>query len=203
MSASVAANIDKVSAQIDANKDSLIARLAEAVEIPSVSGSAKYRPQTVEMGKWCAKALEKIGCENIEFKELGNQTLDGQEIGLPPVVFADYKSGADSKNKKTILVYGHYDVQPANKSDGWNTEPFKLIHDEKTGRLYGRGSTDDKGPIIGWINTIEAHQQAGVELPVNLKFCFEGMEESGSVGLDQLIEKEAEEEVSTREGLAA
>lgn len=191
MSASVAANIDKVSAQIDANKDSLIARLAEAVEIPSVSGSAKYRPQTVEMGKWCAKALEKIGCENIEFKELGNQTLDGQEIGLPPVVFADYKSGADSKNKKTILVYGHYDVQPANKSDGWNTEPFKLIHDEKTGRLYGRGSTDDKGPIIGWINTIEAHQQAGVELPVNLKFCFEGMEESGSVGLDQLIEKEA------------
>ena len=56
--------------------------------------------------------------------------------------------------------------------------------------MYGRGSTDDKGPVLGWINVIEAHQQAGVDLPVNLKFCLEGMEESGSVGLDALIEKE-------------
>lgn len=185
---STAATIDKISSIIDQNKDALIARLAEAVEIPSVSGSAKYRPQVVEMAKWMAKSLESIGCENIQFKELGNQKLDGQDIGLPPVVFADYKSGGSGK--KTLLIYGHYDVQPANKSDGWNTEPFKLVHDEKTGRLYGRGSTDDKGPIIGWINTIEAHRQAGIELPVNLKFCFEGMEESGSVGLDGLIEKE-------------
>lgn len=85
----------------------------------------------------------------------------------------------------------HYDVQPALKSDGWNTEPFELVHDEKNDRLYGRGSTDDKGPILGWVNVIEAHRQAGVELPVNLKFCFEGMEESGSVGLDNLIAYEA------------
>ncbi|CAO1631404.1 unnamed protein product [Sympodiomycopsis kandeliae] len=181
------AAIDKVSSAIDSNKDGLIARLAEAIEIPSISGSVKHRPQVVEMAKWMAKSLEKVGCENITLKELGNQTLDGVEVGLPPVVFADYKAG---EGKKTILVYGHYDVQPALKSDGWNTEPFKLVHDEKTGRLYGRGSTDDKGPIIAWINAIEAHHKAGVELPVNLKFIFEGMEESGSVGLDELIAQE-------------
>lgn len=181
------AAIDKVSAAIDANKDGLIARLGQAVEIPSISGSVKHRPQVVEMAQWMAKSLKEVGCENVQFKELGKQTLDGVEVGLPPVVFADYKAG---EGKKTILVYGHYDVQPALKSDGWNTEPFKLIHDEKTGRLYGRGSTDDKGPVIAWINAIEAHKKAGVELPVNLKFCFEGMEESGSVGLDELIEQE-------------
>ena len=55
----------------------------------------------------------------------------------------------------------HFDVQPALKSDGWNTEPFELVTDEATGRMYGRGSTDDKGPILGWLNVIEAHQQAG------------------------------------------
>jgi Cys-Gly metallodipeptidase DUG1 len=106
---------------------------------------------------------------------------------------------------------GHFDVQPASKSDGWNTEPFVLTPDNQ-GRLFGRGSTDDKGPVIGWLNVIEAHQKTGTELPVNLKMCFEGnvrfdlikdrfvanfywqgMEESGSEGLDELIEREANE----------
>jgi nonspecific dipeptidase len=56
---------------------------------------------------------------------------------------------------------------------------------EHEGKLYGRGSTDDKGPVLDWINAIEAFQELGQELPVNLKFCFEGMEESGSEGLDE------------------
>lgn len=77
------------------------------------------------------------------------------------------------------------------KSDGWNTEPFTLFVDEKTGRLIGRGATDDKGPVLGWINVLQAHHELGLPLPVNLKFCLEGMEESGSEGLDELIEKEA------------
>ena len=62
--------------------------------------------------------------------------------------------------------------------------------DEKTGKLIGRGSTDDKGPILGWLNVLEAHKTLGLELPVNLRFCFEGMEESGSEGLDDLIQSE-------------
>lgn len=86
-----------------------------------------------------------------------------------------------------LHTHQHFDVQPALKGDGWNTEPFKLVRDETTGRLYGRGSTDDKGPIMGWLNVVEAHQQLGIDLPVNLKFCLEGMEESGSVGLDELV----------------
>ena len=70
------------------------------------------------------------------------------------------------------------------KSDGWDTEPFQLVVDEQTGRLIGRGATDDKGPILGWLNVLEAHTARGLALPVNMRFCFEGMEESGSEGLE-------------------
>lgn len=182
------ASFDQVLAQIDKDQQKLIDRLAEAVAIPSVSGDAAYRKHVFEMADWLKAQLDKLGATS-ELKPLGKQTLDGQEIELPPVIFADLKAKNDAEKKKTILIYGHFDVQPALKSDGWNTEPFELVHDKKTDRLYGRGSTDDKGPIMGWLNVIEAHQQVGMDLPVNIKFCFEGMEESSSVGLDDLIRK--------------
>lgn len=78
----------------------------------------------------------------------------------------------------------------AEKSDGWDTDPFVLTIDDATGRLFGRGSTDDKGPVIGWLNVLEAHKALAIDLPVNLRFCFEGMEESGSIGLDGFIKSE-------------
>ncbi|ODQ63057.1 glutamate carboxypeptidase [Nadsonia fulvescens var. elongata DSM 6958] len=107
-------------------------------------------------------------------------------LELPPVLLG--RLGTDS-NKKTILIYGHYDVQPAEKSDGWTHEPFEVFQ-HKDGRLIGRGITDDKGPVIAWFNAIQAYQRSGVELPVNLIFCIEGMEESGSEGLESLIRLE-------------
>lgn len=83
------------------------------------------------------------------------------------------------------MIYGHLDVQPALKEDGWATEPFVLT--ERNEKLYGRGSSDDKGPVLGWINAVEGYQKLGMEVPVNIKFVFEGMEESGSEGLDDLL----------------
>ena len=77
----------------------------------------------------------------------------------------------------------------AIKSDGWDTDPFTLTVADN-GQLIGRGSSDDKGPILGWLNVLEAHKDLGIELPVNLRFVFEGMEESGSVGLDEFIAAE-------------
>lgn len=84
-----------------------------------------------------------------------------------------------------MCVYCHLDVQPALLSDGWDSEPFVLI--EKDGKLYGRGAADDKGPLVCWIHAIEGYQTLGIPLPVNIKFVFEGMEESGSEGLDDLL----------------
>lgn len=70
--------------------------------------------------------------------------------------------------QKTLLIYGHFDVQPASMSDGWKYPPFELTVDpEGTGKLFGRGSSDDKGPILGWVNVIEAHVKQGLEMPVS------------------------------------
>ncbi|BGP48278.1 hypothetical protein JCM10450v2_004150 [Rhodotorula kratochvilovae] len=175
---------------IEENEAALIDRLREAVEIPSVSGDASYRPHVHRMGQWLHDELVKLGAE-IRTVPMGPQELEGQTLDLPPVLIGSL--GKDPK-KKTILVYGHYDVQPALLSDGWKYEPFKLTHDKETDRLYGRGSSDDKGPILGWLNVIQAHKETGTELPVNMKFCFEGMEESGSEGLEELVIKEAKGE---------
>jgi nonspecific dipeptidase len=131
--------------------------------------------------------LKELGAENVELADIGEQTLpDGSKIPLPPIVFGNL--GADP-NKKTILVYGHLDVQPASivphfcymainfflcfikkknkQSDGWDSEPFELT--ERDGKLYGRGSTDDKGPVLDWLNAIEAYQELKQEIPVNIK----------------------------------
>ena len=99
---------------------------------------------------------------------IGNQTLSNdEEISLPPVLLATL--GRDLK-KKTLCIYGHLDVQPASLSDGWNTEPFELT--EKDGKLFGRGASDDKGPVIGWLNAVHCYNQMGIEIPVNLRVIY-------------------------------
>ncbi|KHJ80679.1 hypothetical protein OESDEN_19642 [Oesophagostomum dentatum] len=86
------------------------------------------------------------------------------QLPLPPVLFGQL---GDDKSKKTVLVYGHLDVQPAAKSDGWNTEPFVLT--EKDGKLFGRGSSDDKGPVLCWLHAVAMLQKHKIDIPVNIK----------------------------------
>ncbi|KAI0050313.1 CNDP dipeptidase [Auriscalpium vulgare] len=171
---------------VDDHQDQFIQRLATAVEIPSVSGEPARRPDVVRMAKYLEEQLQAYGVETKQV-DLGTHVMDGQTLPLPPAILG--RIGND-KAKKTVLIYGHFDVQPAELSDGWSWPPFTLTRDEKTGRLYGRGSSDDKGPVLGWVNVLEAHHQLQKPLPVNLRFCFEGMEESGSEGLDDLILEE-------------
>ncbi|PFH51172.1 hypothetical protein AMATHDRAFT_3303 [Amanita thiersii Skay4041] len=172
---------------IEANADKFIQRLADAVAIPSISGDVTRRPDVVRMAHWLDSQLKTLGVET-KLVDLGTHLLDGQELPLPPAILG--KIGNDP-NKKTVLIYGHFDVQPANKSDGWDTDPFTLTIHPTNGQLIGRGATDDKGPILGWLNVLQYHAENKIPLPVNLKFCFEGMEESGSEGLDELVEREA------------
>lgn len=172
---------------VDEHQEDYIDRLAKAVEIPSVSGNIDYNKDVFAMADFMHDQLIALGC-TAEKRPIGTHKLSGKEIDLPPIVIGQI--GNDPK-KRTVLIYGHYDVQPALKEDGWLYEPFKLTPDPKgTGKLYGRGSTDDKGPVMGWLNVLEAHKALGLDLPVNIKFCFEGMEENGSENLDQFIESE-------------
>jgi len=170
---------------VDEHQEVYVKRLADAVAIQSVSAWPHSRGECIRMMKVTSEQMKNdLGCE-VELVELGEETLpNGDKLPLPPVLLASL--GNDPK-KSTLCVYGHLDVQPALIEDGWDTEPFVLT--EKDGKLYGRGSTDDKGPVLCWLNCIEAYQKLNIEIPVNLKFVLEGMEESGSIGLDELIFK--------------
>ncbi|TFK29507.1 CNDP dipeptidase [Coprinopsis marcescibilis] len=174
---------------IDSNADAFIQRLADAVAIPSISGDAKYRQEVFKMADWLNAQLKAVGVET-KLVDLGKHIMDGEELPLPPAILGAI---GNDPTKKTVLIYGHFDVQPAEKSDGWNTDPFTLVINKETGQLIGRGSSDDKGPILGWLNVLQYHHDNKKPLPVNLKLCFEGMEESGSEGLDELVEREAKE----------
>ncbi|XP_043834373.1 cytosolic non-specific dipeptidase [Dromiciops gliroides] len=167
---------------IDKHQDQYIKKLAEWVAIQSVSAWPEKRDEIKRMMEVAAANIRQLG-GTTELVDIGKQKLhDGSEIPLPPILLG--KLGSDPQ-KKTVCVYGHLDVQPAALEDGWDSEPFKL--EERDGKLYGRGATDDKGPVLGWLNALEAFQQINQEIPVNIKFCLEGMEESGSEGLDDLI----------------
>ncbi|CAK9797255.1 Cytosolic non-specific dipeptidase [Anthophora quadrimaculata] len=167
---------------IDDHKADYVNNLREAVAIKSVSAWPDHRNEIIKMMKWAEVRLKSLGATT-ELADVGKQELpDGSKIPLPPVLLGTL--GSDPK-KKTVLLYGHLDVQPALKEDGWDTEPFTLV--EKNGKLFGRGSTDDKGPVLCWIHALQAYKAIGIDIPVNLKFVFEGMEESGSEGLDDLL----------------
>ncbi|KAL1516690.1 hypothetical protein ABEB36_000570 [Hypothenemus hampei] len=171
--------------KIDENKQAYIENLRESVAIKSVSAWPQNRPDIKRMLEWASAKLQALGATT-ELRDIGIQKLpNGTELPLPPVLLGNL--GSDPK-KKTLLVYGHLDVQPALKEDGWNTEPFVLT--EKDGKLYGRGASDDKGPVLAWLHTLEAYKAIGTEIPVNIKFVFEGMEESGSEGLEPLLYSE-------------
>jgi len=167
---------------VDAHKAEYIKNLKDAVAIKSVSAWPDTRPDITTMINWTVEKLKAIGT-TIELADVGVQTLpDGRTLPLPKVILGIL---GNDPAKKTVCIYGHLDVQPALREDGWDTEPFVLT--EKDGKLYGRGSTDDKGPVLCWIHAIEGFQALGIPIPVNIKFVFEGMEESGSEGLDELL----------------
>lgn len=176
---------ERFKADIFARKDVLIKDLADAVAVQSVSSDPARRGECVRMMEIAAAKIRALG-GTAEIHDIGEEKPG---LPLPPIVTGEIKSSV--ADAPTILVYGHLDVQPADKEkDGWNTEPFVLTPGEKNGTpvLFGRGSTDDKGPVYGWMWAIEAHQRLGVPIPANVKFLLEGMEESGSVGLKEFIE---------------
>ncbi|KAM7439113.1 Metallopeptidase M20 [Porites harrisoni] len=180
--ASPSPKLDSIFKYVDQHQDLYVKRLSDAVAIQSVSAwtEEKYRNEIVKMVNHVKDEVIRLGGE-AELAELGPQK-GTENLQLPPVLLGTL--GSDPA-KKTLCIYGHLDVQPAKLDDGWDTDPFVLT--EVDSKLYGRGSTDDKGPVLAWLNAIEAYKETGNELPINLKFVFEGMEESGSEGLDELI----------------
>ncbi len=145
--------------------------LTEFVSMKSISSDPAMRETSHNTASFLMQQLLTLGAD---------AEIIHQDAGNPAVIA---KLG-EEEDVKTILIYGHYDVQPASKEDGWDTEPFELT--EKDGFLYGRGVTDDKGPISSALFAVKEMMEDG-QFPVNLRFIYEGMEESGSVGFEDIV----------------
>ncbi|KAG6932244.1 CNDP dipeptidase 2 (metallopeptidase M20 family), partial [Chelydra serpentina] len=173
---------DQIFQYIEEHQNEYVQRLKDWVAIESNSNDPAKRHLVTNMMLLAEERIRKLG-GTVEMVDLGMQELpNGNKISLPPVILANI---VKDPKKPTVCFYGHMDVQPAKIEDGWSTEPYLLT--EKNGNLYGRGASDDKGQVLAVLNAIEALQKH--ELPVNVKFLLEGMEEVGSTGLNTLVEQ--------------
>ena len=169
---------------VDKSVPQYVAELGEAVAIPSVSSDLPtHLPDIIRMMQWTKAYIEKLG--GWAYLMPNPKEKDDNGHDLPPILLAEFKAAENASEKKTVCCYAHLDVQPAAKEDGWDSDPFVLT--ERDEKLFGRGSTDDKGPALSWLWVIEAHRKLNIDLPVNIKLMFEGMEESGSDGMDEAI----------------
>lgn len=169
-----------VRAYIEQHRAAFLDDLAEWLRIPSVSAQPEHDADVRRSADWLAAKL----------KETGFPVTEVLETPGAPAVYAEWPSG--DPEAPTVLVYGHHDVQPAAREDGWHTEPFEP--ELREGRLYGRGAADDKGQVFFHTLGVRAHLAAtGRTAPaVNLKLLVEGEEESGSPNFRALVEAHAD-----------
>src|SRR6266516_4045305 len=154
--------------------DRLLRELTEFLRIPSVSTSASHNADCRAAAEWVAGELRRLGCREVQF--LASDTH--------PVVWG---VGPDVPGAPTLLVYGHYDVQPPEPLDEWTTPPFEPT--VRDGKLFARGAADDKGQVFCLLKAIQATANRP---PVNFRFLIEGEEEYGSRVLFELLRREPE-----------
>lgn len=150
--------------------------LYELLRIKSISADPTFEDEVRQAADWLVEHFNNIGL-SAEIVEIE---------GHHPLVYAEWMGAGEAS--KTVLVYGHYDVQPATKADGWETEPFEPV--EKDGYIYARGATDDKGQFFTHVKAIEAFLKSEEPLPVNVKFIIEGEEEAGGQAIAQFVSEE-------------
>jgi acetylornithine deacetylase/succinyl-diaminopimelate desuccinylase-like protein len=148
--------------------------LFEMLRIPSLSGDPAYAAEVRRMAEWLAAHMQGLGLAKVQVMETaGHPVVYGEWMGAGP-------------DRPTVLVYGHYDVVPAELADGWETNPFEPV--EKNGRIYARGATDDKGQLFIHVKALESYLQTAGAAPVNVKFLLEGEEEVSSPNLRPFLE---------------
>ncbi|MET7638345.1 M20/M25/M40 family metallo-hydrolase [Streptomyces sp. NPDC005438] len=169
-----------VRAHVEAHRPALVEELCHWLRIPSVSMDPAHAEDVTRSAEWLAEALTRSGFPTVEVWSTAGH----------PSVFAEWPS--DDPQAPTVLVYGHHDVQPAAREDGWDSEPFEPeIRGE---RLYGRGAADDKGQVLFHTLGVRAHLAAtGRDTPaVHLKVLVEGEEEAGSPNFADLVRERAD-----------
>jgi acetylornithine deacetylase/succinyl-diaminopimelate desuccinylase-like protein len=162
---------------LDDHHESRLESYKAILRIPSVSALSEHAADCRATAEWIAADLRASGIEHVELAETGGH----------PVVYGDW---LHAEGAPTVIVYCHYDVQPVDPLDLWKSPPFEPVVDGN--RMLARGSADDKGQLHMHLRATEALLATRGRLPINLKFVFEGEEESGSVNLDRWLEAERE-----------
>jgi acetylornithine deacetylase/succinyl-diaminopimelate desuccinylase-like protein len=161
-----------VQSYIDHHIDTFQKQLFDLLRIPSISTSSDYKTDVLKAASFLQQELDTIGMDHVQLYE-----TEGH-----PIVYAEK---CPHENRPIVLIYGHYDVQPPDPVELWLTPPFEPT--VKNNRVYARGASDDKGQSFTHIKSIESYLETGTELPVNVKFLFEGEEEIGSPNLIPFI----------------
>ncbi|MDL1885707.1 dipeptidase [Anaerolineae bacterium CFX8] len=157
---------------ITTHADRFKEQLKDLLRIPSVSTLAQHKPDVERAAAWLVEDMRRIGFQMAEaIPTAGHPIVYGEWVGA-------------GQGAPTVLVYGHYDVQPAEMADGWLTEPFQPV--ERDGKIYARGAIDSKSNVMAQLKAAEAMLATG-GAPVNLKLLFEGEEESNSENLSAFI----------------
>ncbi len=149
-----------------------VAELGEFIRFPSISAQPQHKGDTQRCAAWLTDHLKKIGMERVAVIPTSGH----------PVVYAEHCHAA---GKPMVLIYGHYDVQPAEPLSEWRSAPFEPVI--RGDDLYGRGASDDKGQLFTHVKALEALLRGGQGLPVNIKCLFEGEEEIGSPSLPDFM----------------
>jgi acetylornithine deacetylase/succinyl-diaminopimelate desuccinylase-like protein len=170
--------MDNIIDFINVNRERYLDELKALLAIPSISALPEHAADVKRCADWCADELRRIGMQNVKLVETpGN-----------PVVYGDWLG---AEGAPVILFYGHYDVQPVDPLNLWESPPFEATI--RDGEIYARGSADDKGQVFMHMKAIEAHLKQNGRLPVNIKIILEGEEEVGSENLDDFIKAHKDE----------
>jgi len=170
--------MDNIVKYINDNRNNFVDELKEFLKIPSISTNPENKEDVRKCADYVKQQLDLIGLQNVEiYKTPGH-----------PIVYGDWLKAGDDKT--TVLIYGHYDVQPVDPLNLWTDPPFSPV--VRKDNIYARGSADDKGQVFIHMKSIQAHIINNKSLPINIKFLIEGEEEIGSVNLDSFIEKNKE-----------
>lgn len=165
----------KIKEYIKENEERFLKELFDLIRIPSISAKSEHKDDMVRCAEHWREHLQNLGVEASVYPTKGN-----------PVVFGEYKQSDDCK---TILVYGHYDVMPADPLEKWNSNPFEA--EVRDGRIWARGADDDKGQSMIQVKGFETALKLGL-VNCNVKFLFEGEEEIGSTHLEQFCRENIE-----------
>jgi acetylornithine deacetylase/succinyl-diaminopimelate desuccinylase-like protein len=164
--------MEKVIDYVNINRERYVDELKSLLAIPSVSALPEHAADVRRCAEWCAEEMRRVGLHNVRLAGTAGN----------PVVYGDW---LEEPGAPTILLYGHYDVQPVDPVELWRSPPFEAT--VRDGEIYARGSADDKGQVFMHLKAVEAHVKENGRLPVNMKIILEGEEEVGSVNLEGFI----------------